>query len=246
MRRIAAAVVMLLLASGSGVAQAEPDAWPVPNAAFAEAAAVMPLHGFRFATGPAAPIPRQPTFTGSNTPKSAMRATPLERPSGNIVLRAENLNEEVAVNIYKADGSFDEGAMAKLDELFRCPRSGDVRAVRAELYEHLSRIYDHFGKPVSLFSGYRLTGEGASSRHFHASAMDIKVAGVPYRDVYDFAATLDTGSMGLGIYPNTGFVHVDYRAPGEPSFRWTDYSGGRSAPAKKKTGRTTPAKKPTS
>jgi hypothetical protein len=97
----------------------------------------------------------------------------------------------------------------------------------------MSRIYDHFGKQVLLFSGHRLAGEGASSRHFHASAMDIKVRDVPYRDVYDFAATLDTGSMGLGIYPNTGFVHVDYRAPGEPSFRWTDYSGGRSAPKKK-------------
>ncbi|MBX3158772.1 MAG: DUF882 domain-containing protein [Deltaproteobacteria bacterium] len=244
MRRISVAVVMIAASSGSALA--DRVEWPVPNAQFAEAAAALPLTGFRFTDGA---IPRQPTFKGSNTPKSAMRTTPLERPSGNIVLRAENLGEEVSVNIYKADGSFNEAAMARLDELFRCPRSGDVRAVRAELYEHLSRVYDHFGKTVLLFSGYRLNGEGASSRHFHASAMDIKVRDVPYRDVYDFAATLDTGSMGLGIYPNTGFVHIDYRAPGEPSFRWTDYSGGRSAPKKPKKSpppRTTPAKKPTS
>jgi uncharacterized protein YcbK (DUF882 family) len=234
-----ALLVIAAVTLGSSVARA--DDWGVPNDGFAEFAARLPWTGFRYSAGP---IPRQPTFIGSNTPKSAMRQAPLERPTGNVWLRAENLGEEVRGNIYKADGSFDEATLAKLDELFRCPRSGDVRAVDARLYEHMSRIYDHFGKQVLLFSGHRLTGEQPSSRHFHASAMDIKVRDVPYRDLYDFAATLDTGSMGLGIYPTTGFVHVDYRAPGEPSFRWTDYSGGRSAPAKKKP--SPPARKPTS
>ena len=25
--------------------------------------------------------------------------------------------------------------------------------------------------------------------------------------------------MGIGIYPTSGFVHIDFRAPGEPSFQ---------------------------
>src|SRR5712664_1788055 len=80
-----------------------------------------------------------------NAAKSRMRTEPLARPSGNVWLSAENLAEEVKLNIYKPDGSFDEAALAKLDDVFRCVKTGAVRAVRRELYEQLSRIYDHFG-----------------------------------------------------------------------------------------------------
>lgn len=111
----------------------------------------------------------------------------------------------------------------------------------------LSRIYDHFeGKQVQLVSGFRFA-ERNGSRHFHASAMDLRVKDVSYRDVYAFAETLDTGHMGLGIYPTGQFIHFDYRAPGEPSYRWTDYSGHGGKPTKKKTpAHTQPARKPVS
>ena len=188
---------------------------------------------------------RMAVLSGYNAPKSELRTAPLEKPSGDIWIRAENLNEEVKVHIYKPDGSFDDAALAQLDELFRCVRTGEVRAVRPELYEQLSRIYDHFGgKEVVLISGFRFA-ERDSSRHFHASAMDIKIPGVPLYTLYHYAETLDAGGMGMGIYPTGGFIHVDFRAPGEPSYRWTDYSGhGGKKP--RSIGRTQPARKPTS
>ncbi|MCX5747110.1 MAG: DUF882 domain-containing protein [Proteobacteria bacterium] len=191
---------------------------------------------------------RTAVFSGANASKSQIRTEPLERPSGEIWLKAENLGEEFKGNIYKKDGTFDDASLAKIDDMFRCVKTGEVRAVRAELLEHMSRIYDHFGgKQVIVVSGFRFA-ERDSSRHFHASAMDIRVKDVSYQQVYDFAATLDTGHMGLGRYPTSQFVHVDYRAPGEPSFRWTDYSGHSSGKkAKKKSpGRTQPARKPVS
>jgi hypothetical protein len=58
--------------------------------------------------------------------------------------------------------------------------------------------------------------------------------------------------MGIGLYPTSQFIHVDFRAPGEPSYRWTDTSGpgGKKHKHKKKkkksTHRTQPARKPTS
>ncbi|HEU0032298.1 MAG TPA: DUF882 domain-containing protein [Kofleriaceae bacterium] len=188
-----------------------------------------------------------PWFKGANAPKSEYRTEPLERPSGDLWIRAENLDEEVKVHIYNADGSFDNEALGKLDDLFRCVRSGEVRAMRAELYEHLSRVQDHFGgKRIDLVSGFRYP-ERTSSRHHHASAVDFRVQGVSIYEIRKYAATLDTGNMGLGIYPTSGFVHLDYRAPGEPSFRWTDYSGPNGGKrSKKKTGRTQPARKPVS
>ena len=193
---------------------------------------------------------RVATFSGHNAAKSGLRTEPLEKPSGDISLRAENLGEEVTVNIYKPDGSFDEAALAKLDDMFRCVRTGEVRAVRRELYEQLSRIEDHFdGKQIYLVSGFRFA-ERNSSRHYHASAMDIRIPGVSINEMYKFAETLDAGNMGLGIYPTSQFIHVDFRAPGEPSYRWVDNSGHDSGKhtkkTKKQTGRTQPARKPTS
>jgi uncharacterized protein YcbK (DUF882 family) len=183
-------------------------------------------------------------MNGYNAPRSELRTDPLEKPSGDIWLKAENLGEEAKVHIYKPDGSFDDDALAKLDELFRCARTGAVRAVRPELYEHLSRFYDHFGgKPVVLVSGFRFA-ERDSSRHFHASAMDIRIPGVSINEMKKYAESLDAGGMGIGLYPTSGFIHVDFRAPGEPSYRWTDYSG--HSDKKKSTGRTQPARKPTS
>lgn len=191
---------------------------------------------------------RVAVFQGHNAAKSTYRTEPLEKPSGHIAIRAENLGEDIDVNIYKSDGTFDEESLAKLDTLFRCVATGEVRAVRTELYEQLSRIYDHFeGKQIQLVSGFRFA-ERNSSRHFHASAMDIRVKDVGYRDVYAFAETLDQGHMGIGQYPTGQFVHIDFRAPGEPSYRWTDYSGhsGKKSSKKKATGRTQPARKPVS
>lgn len=186
-------------------------------------------------------------FQGHGAPKSSLRTEPLAKPSGDVWLRSENLDEEVQINIYKPDGTFDDAALAKLDELFRCRATGEVRAVRPELYEHLSRIYDHFGgKRIVLVSGFRFN-ERDSSRHFHASAMDIKIQGVSIREMYQYAESLDGGGMGIGIYPNSGFIHVDLRAPGDPSYRWTDWSGNSAAKKSKKSKRRThPARKPVS
>lgn len=189
---------------------------------------------------------RRAIFSGHSADKSQLRTEPLNKPSGDIWLRAENLNEEVKVNIYNEDGGFNEASLATLDDLFRCTRTGEVRAVRRELYEHLSRVFDHFGKRrIDLVSGFRFA-ERNSSRHYHASAMDIKIDGVSIRDMYAYAESLDGGDMGIGIYPTSGFVHLDFRAPGEPSYRWTDYSGHSGKSSKKRLARSSPPRKPTS
>jgi uncharacterized protein YcbK (DUF882 family) len=167
----------------------------------------------------------QSAFSGHGVAKSALRTEPLTRPSGDVWIYAENLAEEVKTNIYKPDGTFDDAALAQLDNLFRCKRTNEVRAVDPHVYEMLSRIQDNFtGKRAVLISGFRFA-ERDSSRHFHASAMDIRIQDVGLNDLYNFAQSLDMGGMGMGIYPNSQFIHVDYRAPGEPSYRWTDYSG---------------------
>jgi uncharacterized protein YcbK (DUF882 family) len=192
-------------------------------------------------------------FSGHGVKKDELRTEPLERPSGNLWVVSRNVQLEAKVNIYAADGSYDEAVLAELDEVFRCKRSNETRAMDPRLYEQLSRISDQFGgAQVEIVSGFRFT-ERNSSRHHHASAMDIRIKGVGIRELYEYAQTLDMGGMGIGIYPNSEFVHVDFRAPGEPSYRWTDRSypdGGKpskkSKKSKKSKARTTKAKRPTS
>ncbi len=175
-------------------------------------------------------VKRRGQFAGHGVQKESLRQQPLPKPSGDIWVWSPNHREELKVNIYEHGGSFSQESLAKLDNIFRCKRTGETRAVDPRLYEILSIIQDHFGgKRVELTSGFRFQ-KNEGSRHFHASAMDVRVEGVSMRELYDFADSLDRGGMGIGKYPKSQFVHIDFRAPGEPSYRWTDNSkAGRGA-----------------
>ena len=269
MRRIALTMAVMLLAVPAGAIAGPAPAPAAKKAALATPAKAAPKASTSAArparrssskgsvqqcqgTGASRKCQRVAVFSGQNAPAAALRKDALPKPSGDVWLKAVNLSAEVRANIYKSDGSFDDETLAMLDELFRCTATGEVRAVNAKLYEHLSRINDRYtGKPVELVSGFRFA-ERSSSRHFHASAMDVRVPGVSAYELRKFAETFDQGKdgpdggMGIGIYPTSGFVHIDFRAPGEPSFRWVDWSGPNRKPAKKSPARTQPARKPTS
>jgi uncharacterized protein YcbK (DUF882 family) len=170
-------------------------------------------------------------FVGRGVAAVDLRQAPLPRPSGRVVVRAPGVHDEVDVNIYREDGSFDQAALARLDRAFRCRRTAEERAIDPRLYEILSIIYDRYGKTIELNSGFRYQ-RNEGSRHFHGSAMDIRIAGVSFKELYAFAQTLDPGGMGMGKYPHSSFVHIDFRAPGEPSYRWTDTQRSRRDPGK--------------
>jgi uncharacterized protein YcbK (DUF882 family) len=164
--------------------------------------------------------------TGHNTAQGQLRTAPLPRASGELHVNPQNTGEDFTVQIYNPDGSYNQAALAALDHLLRNYPNDEVRAVEPRLYENLSIISDHFGgKRILVGSGFRQ--RKSTSRHDHAAACDFRIEGVSYRRVYAFATSLDRGGMGLGIYPTTQFVHMDYRAIGEPSFRWVDTAGGK-------------------
>jgi uncharacterized protein YcbK (DUF882 family) len=164
----------------------------------------------------------EPVLTGALVPLSRLRSEPLPRPSGNLVVEPVNFGgERVEVNIYNPDGSFNEESLDKLYHAWRCRRTGTEKPIDPHLFELLSIIHDHFGKPLQLVSGFR-NQEHTSSFHFHGSASDIRIAGVDDRELHEFATSLDVGGMGIGKYPRAHFVHVDVRP--EPSYRWTDRS----------------------
>jgi uncharacterized protein YcbK (DUF882 family) len=160
-------------------------------------------------------------FSGRLASAEELRDDPLDRPSGKIELYAVNFGETVSVNIYNEDGTYNADALDQLNHFWRCKRTGTEKAIDPRLYAMLSRIYDHFGKRIELISGFR-NQKRTSSFHFHGSASDIRIAGVDEKVVHKYVESLDTGGMGIGIYPRGHFVHVDIRP--EPSYRWVDYS----------------------
>lgn len=187
-------------------------------------------------------------FSGHAASQDRLRGEPLEQPSGDVWVYAVNFREEIKVNIYDEDGNFDDAALAELDAGFRCKRTGEIRAVDPRLYEVLSHVHDQYdGQRIELHSGFRFQ-QNEGSRHYHAAAMDIRIPGVPMRELYQFAESLDRGGMGIGMYPRSGFIHVDFRAPGDPSYRWTDRSRPGSNQRGKRPNRTwkKPPPKPTS
>jgi uncharacterized protein YcbK (DUF882 family) len=187
---------------------------------------------------------RRGKFMGHAVAKSSLRTEPMPVPSGRIVVSSPALKENLDLNIYLPDGSFDQAALAKLDHLMRCRKTHEERAADPRLYVVLSLLYDKYGKPIELNSGFRYQ-RNEGSRHFHASAMDVTIPGVHWREVYEFAESLDGGGMGIGRYPRSGFVHIDFRAPGEPSYRWTDTHGsGGNDPGKQPSQMWTRSKRP--
>ena len=127
-----------------------------------------------------------------------------------------------------ADGDRRLAPDFKVREL-RCRDGSDTVMVDETLTVVLQCIREHFGKPVTITSGYRTAAHNAavggakSSQHLLGRAADIRVQGVSVEDVAAYAESLMPGWGGVGRYPvkagrTTGWVHVDTRAN---KSRWT-------------------------
>ena len=110
----------------------------------------------------------------------------------------------------------------KVREL-RCKDGTDTVMVDEALTVVLQCIREHFGKPVTITSGYRTAAHNAavggakSSQHLLGRAADIRVEDVSVEDAAAYAESLMPDWGGVGRYPvktgrATGWVHVDTRA----------------------------------
>ena len=112
---------------------------------------------------------------------------------------------------------------------FRCRDGSNTIMIDQTLVVLLQCIREHFGKAVTITSGYRTAahnkavGGAKSSQHLLGRAADIQVAGVSVEDVAAYAERLMPDWGGVGRYPvkagrTKGWVHVDTRAK---KSRWT-------------------------
>ena len=97
----------------------------------------------------------------------------------------------------------------KVREL-RCRDGSDTVMVDDALMLLLQCIREHFGKAVTITSGYRTAAHNAavggakSSQHLLGRAADIQVAGVSVEDVAAYAESLLPGWGGVGLLCRPG------------------------------------------
>lgn len=115
---------------------------------------------------------------------------------------------------------YTKGKVVKLSENFKstefdCHGFGccSETTVDLELVDILQEIRNHFGKAVTINSGFRCkahnkaVGGASKSKHLSGCAADIRVSEVAPSEVAKFAESI--GVKGIGLYGN--FVHVDTR-----------------------------------
>ena len=125
----------------------------------------------------------------------------------------------MAVKTYSKGSNASLSANVKVSEL-ACKGNGCCSTVLVDelLVEYIQKIRDHFGKPITITSGYRCAthnarvGGATGSRHNKGQAADIVVQGVAPKKVAQYAESI--GIMGIGLYETNSdghFVHIDTR-----------------------------------
>jgi uncharacterized protein YcbK (DUF882 family) len=148
-----------------------------------------------------------------------------------LVLEAINLRERVELEPEGAYGGFSETEQTRAASILRDSRGDREHPVEPGLLDLLYKIQLHFDAPsIRIISGYRTQHGARASQHTLGHAADIVVPGAQDQAVAAYARTL--GTTGVGLYPTSGFVHVDVRGS---SHYWVDSSGpgAKSKPAKR-------------
>ena len=124
----------------------------------------------------------------------------------------------VEINAYskKNDGEKKLSSNFRVKE-FACGDGSDAVLVAPRLVLVLQSIRSHFGKAVTIHSGYRTppyntkVGGVTDSQHTYGTAADISVKNVGVDTVAAYARSIMPDWGGVGIYRKKGFVDVDVR-----------------------------------
>jgi uncharacterized protein YcbK (DUF882 family) len=121
---------------------------------------------------------------------------------------------------YKRNGRYDEEALKKINHFMRDWREDEPTRMDPHLIDLLWEVHNEVGarEPIWVICGYRSpatnsmlrrrsSGVAKFSQHTQGKAIDFYIPGVPLTEIQ--SAGLRSQRGGVGIYPSTGFVHLD-------------------------------------
>lgn len=143
-----------------------------------------------------------------------------------LALEMINTGERVELRPDRDDGSFSASELDRAAHALRDTRTGNEYPVEPRVLDFAYRIVRHFKvQALRVVSGYRTPVGNGRSNHGRGRAIDLVVPGVGDDAVVRFARSF--GYVGVGLYPKSGFIHVDSR---EQSYFWVQTSWNRIAP----------------
>jgi uncharacterized protein YcbK (DUF882 family) len=133
-----------------------------------------------------------------------------------------NRHETTTLDLFDQNGGERPAALREAKHFLRCWRTEREKSIDPRLLQVISQVSRHFDHAtIEVVSGYRARPYGAPhSRHFLGRAMDIRIDGVPARALRDYVWRSFRG-VGVGYYPEQGFVHVDVR---DVDTGWVDHA----------------------
>lgn len=145
--------------------------------------------------------------------------TPLRGANTGTVLLTYRPTGETTDVAYKQGERYLPEALEQIDRLLRDRTADRVAVIDVRLVDLVSDLQAHFGRrPVEVLSGFRTEVTNAKIRrsnglaarnslHIRGQALDLRIPGVPTREVYETAVAFQRG--GVGTYAGESFVHVD-------------------------------------
>jgi len=144
----------------------------------------------------------------------------IDLPERTISLYNTHTGEMLSKFVYWQDGNYIKGALDEISFLLRDHRTDEVREFDPAVLDQTFAISRKLrtAKPFEVISAYRTEETNLELRkqsrrvakhslHIEGRALDLRLPGVPIKQLRAAALALSTG--GVGYYPKRGFVHID-------------------------------------
>ncbi len=149
------------------------------------------------------------------------KTTPDGDATRRIVMVYPYTHEKIDV-VYYHDGSYDQRALASINELMRDRHENIAGKIDPELIDYMVDIRKRLGLPATVpfqvLSGFRTPETNASlavtnanvakeSLHMHGWAVDFRIDSVNGKAMCEIAKTMQRG--GVAFYPEDNHIHID-------------------------------------
>ena len=151
------------------------------------------------------------------------------KPQPPPIIELEHLTTHRKLELQPSQGGgFSKRKMQEVSSFLRCHHTGQRHSMNERLVGILYQVARHYhNAKLLIVAGYRAPKVAKKkgnprSPHKRGVAADFQVAGTSIESVRDYLRGT-YHNIGVGYYPNSGFIHVDVGR--QKNAFWIDYSG---------------------
>ncbi len=160
---------------------------------------------------------------------SALAKKSKKKPSPPPIIVLEHLTTHHKLELQpQSGGGFSKRKMQEVSSFLRCHHTGQRHSMNERLVKILYQVARHYhNAKLFIVAGYRapkIAKQKGNPRspHKRGVAADFQVQGESIESVRDHLRSA-YHNIGVGYYPNSGFIHVDVGR--QKDAFWIDYSG---------------------